>query len=645
MMLDLRRVGRRLIGAAAAVALLAIAASPAAADTAYPPTGPSHFTASSDGWSDFEHSCVLIVLTDGVCTVTNEQTETDGFPAWPSGETWPPGPAAGALKTTYNTAAGLLGLMSGTSVFRSPSFIVNTGPPGNAITAASFDMDRRAEVQALLDLMGTADVTVSLVHENPNPDVETTIYSESLDVTATSWGAAHSTVPIGLLTPGDSYHLEIQTDFAPLLQVALGDTRAFYDNVRLIVADGKPAVEATTLPADVPLNATGNTGATLNGTVTPHGRFSSYHYEWGTTTGYGSHSPQRAAGDRNAETGPLPEDITGLLPCTQYHYRIVATNSTGDANGDDMVVITNCKPAVLTLPVAPFTATTAVFNARVNPFGLVTTYHYEYGPTIAYGTSTPDHILPAGRLPIEPLSQPVSGLTPETTYHVKAVAVNGLGTTDGNDVLFTTPKESGPGPVGATGETGATGTVGATGTAGTPGTNGTDGAAGTPGDAGAPGATGVQGPSGPAGPQGVTKAPITNINVLSGEERGLLNIRTSLVRVGTKGRRTGIVRLRIFCKKKTGRTCAGTIKLRTINRIDPGTIHPRAHRRVTFLTFEYQLQEGRTGYAIGRFTREKLDLIKKIKSVAITIRVQVTDAEGNRQTITRSGRLIASRTA
>jgi hypothetical protein len=56
--------------------------------------------------------------------------------------------------------------------------------------------------------------------------------------------------------------------------------------------------------------------------------------------------------------------------------------------------------------------------------------HFEYGTTTAYGNVTPDQVVGAGTV-----SVPVSGLTPETTYHFQLV-VNGLPVAD--DESFTT---------------------------------------------------------------------------------------------------------------------------------------------------------------------------------------------------------------
>jgi hypothetical protein len=70
--------------------------------------------------------------------------------------------------------------------------------------------------------------------------------------------------------------------------------------------------------------------ATLNGTVNPNGNATTYHFEYGTTTAYGSvaPAPDAAVGSDGADH-PLSLAIANLKPKTTYHYRIVATDALG----------------------------------------------------------------------------------------------------------------------------------------------------------------------------------------------------------------------------------------------------------------------------------------------------------------------------
>lgn len=79
----------------------------------------------------------------------------------------------------------------------------------------------------------------------------------------------------------------------------------------------------------------------------------------------------------------------------------------------------------------------ATLRAQVNPGGLPTAVHLEYGTTSSYGNATPVETSPANFSPFA-VSSPISGLAPGTTYHYRVVAANSLGTVEGADWTFTT---------------------------------------------------------------------------------------------------------------------------------------------------------------------------------------------------------------
>jgi hypothetical protein len=80
-------------------------------------------------------------------------------------------------------------------------------------------------------------------------------------------------------------------------------------------------------------------GATLHGTVNPNSLATTYHFEFGTTTSYGSSTPAADAGTGTAGA-PATAALTGLAPNTTYHYRLVATNPKGTSNGGDVSLTT-----------------------------------------------------------------------------------------------------------------------------------------------------------------------------------------------------------------------------------------------------------------------------------------------------------------
>jgi len=113
---------------------------------------------------------------------------------------------------------------------------------------------------------------------------------------------------------------------------------------------GAPRWPSTSPPPSVETKATTNiteTQATLNGSVNPNGSETTYHFEYGKTTSYGSSIPVPDAG-AGAGTSAVTVYLTPntLLPRTRYHFRLAATNSAGTIYGADKAFTTGVKWSV-----------------------------------------------------------------------------------------------------------------------------------------------------------------------------------------------------------------------------------------------------------------------------------------------------------
>jgi hypothetical protein len=95
------------------------------------------------------------------------------------------------------------------------------------------------------------------------------------------------------------------------------------------------------------------------------------------------------------------------------------------------------RPDVSGTSSSDVTASGALLKATVHPSGDSNTALFEYGVTTAYGSQT-QAIAVDSQGSAQPVSAPVSGLQPSTTYHFRAVATNDKGTTRGPDKTFTT---------------------------------------------------------------------------------------------------------------------------------------------------------------------------------------------------------------
>jgi len=74
--------------------------------------------------------------------------------------------------------------------------------------------------------------------------------------------------------------------------------------------------------------------ATLNGIVNPNGVSTTYYFEYGTTTSYGTSTTSTSAGSGTSAVS-VSASISDLTSDTTYHYRLAAVNSMGTSYGDD----------------------------------------------------------------------------------------------------------------------------------------------------------------------------------------------------------------------------------------------------------------------------------------------------------------------
>ena len=92
--------------------------------------------------------------------------------------------------------------------------------------------------------------------------------------------------------------------------------------------------------------------ASLLGKVNPNGAATTYLFQYGPTTLYGTNTAIAAAGGGVAVVNVVA-DIAGLAPATTYHYRLVATNSKGTTRGADRTFKTKHQPLGLGLAATP----------------------------------------------------------------------------------------------------------------------------------------------------------------------------------------------------------------------------------------------------------------------------------------------------
>ena len=138
-------------------------------------------------------------------------------------------------------------------------------------------------------------------------------------------------------------------------------------------------------------------------------------------------------------TGTFTSSIAGLIPNTTYYVKAYATNSVGTAYGTEITFKTLADaPTVATNSITTIAATTASGggNVTLDNGSAVTArgicWSTSQNPTISLSTKTSDGTGTGS------FTSSITGLTAVTTYYVRAYATNGISTSYGTQVTFTT---------------------------------------------------------------------------------------------------------------------------------------------------------------------------------------------------------------
>jgi hypothetical protein len=347
----------------------------------------------------------------------------------------------------HDVTVGLSGLSHGTDYCAD---LVASNSSGDADGGQAF-------LEAALPNVLTEDTfatgaTTAKVDAIVNGIGQPTSYAVQYDLASSQWcetdgdsgGAAHST-PSQPLAFTDSNDHDVSVVVTGL--IAATDYCADLVATNASGSEDGGQLDFTTLTAKPtvatgPATDVGPMKATLTSAVNPSGLATTWHFEYGTTENYGSSTPSAGAG-----SGATPEteatEIASLSPGTTYHYRIIAANSDGTTDGPDRTFTTTEPPTVATKGTTDVGVTRATIHGTVNPNGLATTVHFDYGKTSGYGSST--HIAGAGSgSSTLAVISGLAGLLPRTTYHYRLVATSPAGTRDGSDRTFKTSAHARP---------------------------------------------------------------------------------------------------------------------------------------------------------------------------------------------------------
>jgi uncharacterized protein (TIGR02145 family) len=141
-------------------------------------------------------------------------------------------------------------------------------------------------------------------------------------------------------------------------------------------------------------------------------------------------------------SGTFVSNVTELTAGSTYHLRAYATNSAGTSYGDEKVFTTSAITATLTTVAASnITRNSATAGGNItSDGGSPVTTHGVCWSTSHDPTTAGYHTSDGSGTGI--FSSNLTGLTPNTTYYIRAYAINGVGTSYGNELSFPTSSQS-----------------------------------------------------------------------------------------------------------------------------------------------------------------------------------------------------------
>ena len=181
------------------------------------------------------------------------------------------------------------------------------------------------------------------------------------------------------------------------------------------------------------------TSATLHGSLDPDNFTTDYYFEWGKNTSYGQKQPLDPAPVGTSAPGKveLEAELTDLEPGVTYNFRLVGVNDEGTTFGNNQSFTTQSQPTIISFSSTNVSETSADLIATIKPNGFDTTYFFEYGPTLDYGSVAP---IPAGTIEGGKVQDGVlahiDGLS-GVPYHFRLHAENQWGETVTADQTFT----------------------------------------------------------------------------------------------------------------------------------------------------------------------------------------------------------------
>ena len=321
---------------------------------------------------------------------------------------------------------------------------------GAGSTGVTYSIDFTTSPSGLLtDSEG--DITVSAPAGTVIPaagiDVRDVTSNEDLGETFDAAGSGSSvTWTVGDTIPaGDHMRLTIAgvknpSKSAGQLTVSTSSDPVPAQTGSYLIGASRPAITAVS-PSTGP--AGGGTSVTITGTG----------FTGATFVGFGSNEATTFHVDSDTQiTATAPAGL-GTVDVTVAGPGGTSTTGAADRFTYASSVSTPSKPVVAPSPPSVQSSSAAALSGSVDPNGLATTAHFEYGldpkytggGAVVYDQRTPEQTVGAD-FSNHTVSASLTGLIPNARYHVRLVATSSAGTVTGPDQTFTTNQDPAPPP-------------------------------------------------------------------------------------------------------------------------------------------------------------------------------------------------------
>jgi glycosidase len=176
----------------------------------------------------------------------------------------------------------------------------------------------------------------------------------------------------------------------------------------------------------------------LGGVVGAGGLQTSYWFEYGLTSAYGSETPHTPLG-KDFTSLQVDAAINELASGTTYRGRLVASNGLGMSFGNDFTFRTADRfAAASTGQLVSLAASSVTVSGMYSLYGPTTSYFFEYGFGVDRLTNSSPHVTIGAGEPVGEATGQLTGLLPDTTYFYRLVTVAGTATNRGVPQSFRT---------------------------------------------------------------------------------------------------------------------------------------------------------------------------------------------------------------